>query len=105
MPKFQAHMEAVVQEKARLREALEKMDVVRQVKASDTNFFMFQVDNAEQVYKTMADAGVVVRYRGNCLHCADCLRVTVGTKAENDQFLELLASTCAKLKAGTRGGA
>ena len=28
--------------------------------------------------------------RGTELHCQDCLRVTVGTRIENDQFLKLL---------------
>lgn len=89
-----------------------------------------QIDNAEKVYKQMADAGVVTRYRcpiaesraflihtcvrctqcdaasdislwpvcrGNCVHCDGCIRVTIGTVAENDQFLELLKATCAEL--------
>ena len=58
---------------------------------------MFQLDKAEQVYKQMADDGVVVRYRGNCVHCDGCLRVTVGTPEENDKFIALLRSTYAAL--------
>ena len=43
----------------------------------------------------MADNGVVVRFRGNELHCKDCLRVTVGTVEENERMLELLEETAA----------
>lgn len=45
----------------------------------------------------MADAGVVCRFRGNELHCNQCLRVTVGTRAENVAFLALLKDTATKL--------
>lgn len=40
----------------------------------------------------MADRGVVVRFRGNELHCDGCIRATVGTEEENSIFLEKLVS-------------
>lgn len=45
----------------------------------------------------MADSGVVTRYRGTELHCSECLRVTVGTEEENQQFLRLLVETWGKI--------
>jgi len=57
------------------------------------------VDNAQEIYKRMADNGVVVRFRGNELHCTDCLRITVGTPDENNRLLELLEETVAALSA------
>lgn len=56
-----------------------------------------QVDDAETIYKRMADNGVVVRYRGRELHCEDCLRITVGTPEENERLLELLQATVRSL--------
>lgn len=47
----------------------------------------------------MADNGVVVRFRGNELHCKDCLRITVGTAEENKRLLELLEHTVAAIAA------
>jgi histidinol-phosphate aminotransferase len=41
----------------------------------------------------MADRGVVTRYRGNEMHCSECIRVTIGTEEENNQFLEMLGKT------------
>lgn len=60
-----------------------------------------QVDRAQEIYKRMADNGVVVRFRGNELHCKDCLRVTVGTPEENSKLLDLLQETVAALSAPT----
>ena len=35
--------------------------------------------------------------RGTEMHCTDCLRVTVGTRDENEKFLSLLVSTAKEL--------
>lgn len=67
--------------------------IVKKVLPSDANFLMFSLDNASAIYKSMADAGVVVRDRSNQLHCEDMLRVTVGTPEENAAFLALLEKT------------
>jgi histidinol-phosphate aminotransferase len=45
----------------------------------------------------MADNGVVSRFRGNELHCDECIRVTIGLPEENQKFLELLKGTYAEL--------
>jgi len=57
---------------------------------SDANFLLFRVPKAYEIYKAMADAGIVARYRGDQIHCEDTLRVTIGTPAENDLFLSSL---------------
>lgn len=58
-----------------------------------------KVDHAHEIYKRMADNGVVVRFRGNELHCNDCLRITVGTPEENKALLALLKETVAAVAA------
>lgn len=58
--------------------------------------------NAFDVYKTMADRGVVVRYRGNLIHCKDCLRMTIGTKDENDAFLVLFEKVSKEIAGGKK---
>ena len=70
--------------------ALRAFPFVKRVCPSDTNFLLFELRNAKAIYSTMADSGVVVRYRGGDIHCKDCLRVTIGAPKENDRFLELL---------------
>ena len=51
----------------------------------------------------MADDGVVTRYRGSELHCDQCLRVTVGTKAENEKLMKIIVDTWAALNDKTSG--
>lgn len=45
----------------------------------------------------MADNGIVSRFRGNELHCNECIRVTIGLPEENAKYLELLKATYAEL--------
>ena len=52
---------------------------------------------AKEVYKQMADSGVVIRYRGSEQHCEDCVRITIGTPDENDTFLATLQQTAKQL--------
>lgn len=53
---------------------------------------------AQRVYKTLAEEeGVVVRYRGSEMGCDGCLRITVGTKEENEIVLRKLEEMLQKL--------
>jgi histidinol-phosphate aminotransferase len=71
--------------------ALEKMACVTKIYPSDANFVLFRLaDRAQVAYKTMADEGVVTRFRGNEIHCDECIRVTIGTPSENKAFLAAL---------------
>ncbi|KAI8987564.1 histidinol-phosphate aminotransferase [Mycotypha africana] len=68
---------------------------------NDANFVLVEIlnplskkpcnDLAAKVYKMMAeDLGVVVRFRGTEYGCEGCLRITVGTKEENEKMLSML---------------
>eukprot|EP00904_Undaria_pinnatifida_P004237 jgi/Undpi1/13814/HiC_scaffold_9.g03465.m1 len=92
---------AAEQGRQRLQEALRKRSYVKGVKESDANFFLVELDNAQKIYKRMADNGVVARFRGNELHCKDCIRITVGTEEENQRLLELLEESVAAVSASS----
>ena len=48
---------------------LEKLDFVVKVYLSDSNFLLVRLKQlSKEIYKYMADNGVVVRFRGNELH-------------------------------------
>ena len=62
--------------------------------ASDANFILFRVAKADQVFSGLKQRGVLIKnLHGSHPLLADCLRVTVGTPAENAQFLSALSST------------
>eukprot|EP01041_Mallomonas_annulata_P003563 gene3563-7088_t len=94
---FRANVASILSERVFLMDYLRNLTIVKKVHHSDANFVLFVIPKAQTIYKTMADRGVVCRYRGNELHCEDCLRVTVGTREENERFLSLLQTVAAEL--------
>ncbi len=90
LPVMRAFVKALNNERSWLRQALETVPGVRKIHPSDSNFLLVVIDNAQHIYKTMADSGVVIRYRGDQLHCDSTLRITVGTHAENERLIQRL---------------
>ena len=71
---------------------LEKLDIVDKVYASDANFLLVKVDNANLRYEQLINNGIVVRNRSNQMLCENCLRFTIGTKDENKKLITTLKS-------------
>jgi histidinol-phosphate/aromatic aminotransferase/cobyric acid decarboxylase-like protein len=78
----------IIAERDRVEDFLRNFPIVRRVVESAANFILFEVDNASQVYQFLASRGVVVRNRSSQFNCKNMLRVSIGTKQENDQFIE-----------------
>lgn len=87
-------VQTILEERQAVANALNEIDFVVKVFPSDANFLLFQLQSkAKEVYQAMANGGIVTRYRGNELHCDECIRVTIGTPEENRAFLESLVKT------------
>lgn len=81
---------AIKAERARLFEELQRTPGVRSF-PSDANFILFKTGAAEQVFNDLKRQGVLIKnLHGSHPALADCLRVTVGTPAENAEFLGAL---------------
>ena len=58
---------------------------------SGANFLLFRVDgDAHELWQGLLEHGVLVRDFSRWPRVEQCLRVTVGTPAENDAFLAAL---------------
>jgi histidinol-phosphate aminotransferase len=84
----------MVKELVRLRKLLEqdlrKINIVEQIYTSDANFILVRFKDAEKVYAYLLNEGIVVRNRVNIILCEECLRITVGSIAENELLLNAL---------------
>lgn len=80
----------LVEERGRLTSALAELPV--EVWPSGANFILFRPRDVEgsAVWKTLVEAGVLVRNCASWPRLDGCLRVTVGTPAEDDAFLSAL---------------
>lgn len=78
----------ILTEKIRLTNALQVLKRVKQVYPSDTNFILVEVDDANLMYEQLRDHNIIVRNRHTSV--PNCLRITVGSPAENEQLINTL---------------
>jgi histidinol-phosphate aminotransferase len=83
-------IQGIIKERERLVEAIGRMQKIRKIFPSNANFILVKLDNALEIYRTLAQKGIIVRYRGDQIHCDDCLRITVGTSEENSRLINAL---------------
>jgi histidinol-phosphate aminotransferase len=91
-PEVQEKVAHILAERQHLALALTQLPMVQNVFPSDANFLLIRVKNADATYHHLIRHGVVVRNRSKELHCENCLRITVGTAAENRQLLTVLST-------------
>ncbi|MFN4315060.1 MAG: histidinol-phosphate transaminase [Chitinophagaceae bacterium] len=73
-----------------LAEVFERMPLVQKVYPSDANFLMIRVPDAAGLYQFLLDRGIVVRDRSRVEKCEGCLRITIGTEAENTELVDAM---------------
>ena len=88
---MRAKVSRLLAERARLEVLLPQIACVVKVYPSDANFLLIRVTNADEVYRYLSENGIIVRNRSREMHCENCLRITVGTREENDQLLSALS--------------
>lgn len=74
------------------------------VHPSRANFFLVRTPDAETAWRSLLERGILVRRQDHLPGLKGCLRVSVGTPAENDAFLKA-AFESARTDGGTAGGA
>jgi len=69
---------------------LKHFDFVVDIYPSDANFILVKTTDANGIYNYLVNKGIIVRNRSKVELCEGCLRITVGTPAENNILLETL---------------
>ncbi|MFT3946198.1 MAG: histidinol-phosphate transaminase [Agriterribacter sp.] len=80
----------IVAEREKLKEQLFTLSQVQHIYPSDANFLLVKLNKASAAYDYLLGKGIVVRDRSNVQLCEDCLRITVGTPAENEVLVNSL---------------
>lgn len=81
---------AILDERSRVMREIGKLPIVEKVYPSDANFVLVKVRDANATYKHLVECGIIVRNRHSVTLCGNCLRITIGTKEENDRLVEEL---------------
>ena len=80
----------LLQERSRLIQAFLELPICQQIFPTDANFFLARVTDATKIYNYLVDRGIIVRNRSRIQLCNDCLRITIGTRSENNELLAAL---------------
>lgn len=81
----------IKRERSKLIIELAKLSFVRKIFPTDANFILIKADNANYIYQTLIERGVIIRNRSKVSLCEGCLRITVGSPRENVTLLKELA--------------
>lgn len=77
-------------EREKLIYILENINFVEKIYPSDANFVLVKVDDAAKRYNQLIENGIVVRNRSSQMLCHNCLRISIGTKEENEILIKTL---------------
>ena len=83
-------VQLILQQRTQMIEAFRLLPICQQVYPTDANFFLVRVTDAQAIYDYLVERGIIVRNRTRVTLCNNCLRITVGTRSENDELLGAL---------------
>jgi len=84
------HVQELCEQRAMLIREMQQIPCIKHVYPSDANFILVRVDNADAIYDVLVSNGIIVRNRSRLPLCENCLRITIGTPAENVKLLATL---------------
>jgi histidinol-phosphate aminotransferase len=80
----------ILKERSVFLAQMQQLSVVETIYATDANFFLTKVTDADKIYRYLVAKGIIVRNRNNVSLCGNCLRITVGTPQENKILIDAL---------------
>jgi histidinol-phosphate aminotransferase len=88
---FMERVKAIKSQREWLTGKLQSLPMVERVFPSEANFLLVKTKNANAIYQYLTEQGIIVRNRSKEPGCENCLRITVGTKNENELLIKKLS--------------
>jgi len=82
------NVEKIIHQRTYLMGKLSELSCVKKVFPSEANFILIKVEDAEAFYNRAKDAGLLVRNVSYQPSLNNCIRVSIGTREQNQQLLE-----------------
>lgn len=95
--KMETMVKDILSERTYLQGAFEKMDMIKKVYPTHANFLLVEVPAARKTYDYLIENKIIVRDRSKVVLCHECLRISVGTREENDKLINALQHCPAEL--------
>lgn len=92
MLKLERWINNIRHERTNMLPCLMELPMVEKVYPSSANFVLVKVTDADAIYNYLVDKGIIVRNRSRVALCRNALRITIGSKDENNELLGALRS-------------
>lgn len=92
MVRLERWVNEVRHERRHMIPCLMELPMVKQVYPSAANFLLVKVADADALYSYLVDKGIIVRNRNRVTLCENALRITIGSKEDNNELLGALRS-------------
>jgi len=80
----------ILKERERLHKKLSDLSIVMHIFPSDSNQLLVKFIDANLVFQNLIEQKIITRLRSSVILCEECIRISVGTKKENDLLLKAL---------------
>ena len=87
----QARAQEILANRQWLAEALANLPQVKNVYDSEANYLLIKCQDGERLFKALWEQGIILRDQNKALNLQNCIRITVGTKEENERVVEAIA--------------
>ncbi len=80
-------VKTTIAERRRMEHELSQLPIVTKVHPSDANFLLISTTDANGLYNFLVNHKIIVRNRSSIALCHNCIRITIGSAAENHQLM------------------
>ncbi|WP_417439715.1 histidinol-phosphate transaminase [Idiomarina abyssalis] len=89
LERLQQQVSALVSERKRVETTLQQTPMTLMAE-SDTNFLLYQCEDAAELVSTLAEKGLLIRNQSAQRGLNNVVRITIGSAAENDELIQQL---------------
>ncbi len=92
------YVNSIIKGKNYLSSELLKMSIVEKIFPSDTNYLLVKFKNAKLVQQKLLKKNIIIRDRSSQPKLDNCLRISIGTKTQNEKLIKELKNLVIKQK-------
>lgn len=82
---FEENKNTILAQRSFLQSELAKISLVKKIYPTDANFMLVEVEDADKIYNELVNQRVITRNRNSVVK--NCIRITVGSEAENKKLI------------------
>lgn len=86
--KIQEKVSEILSERNWLLQELKQLKRIKKIYPTDANFVLIETENAGELYSQLIQQQIIIRNRNSVIK--NCVRITVGTKEENQKLITAL---------------